>query len=110
MKYYKLDSMTKGWFVGDFEPSVLRSSDFEVGVKHYEAGDYEDFHLHKKATEITLILDGVAEMAGRHLKSGDIVEISPNEATDFRAVSKVTTVVVKTPSIIGDKYQEKGSS
>jgi hypothetical protein len=34
--------MVKGWFVGDFDPSVSRSKDVEVGVKHYRAGDREE--------------------------------------------------------------------
>ena len=39
MKSAHLKDMVKGWFVGDFEPTVLRSSACEVAVKHYRAGD-----------------------------------------------------------------------
>lgn len=28
--------MTKGWFVGDFEPSILKTKNCEVGVKSYK--------------------------------------------------------------------------
>ena len=51
-----LDEMIGGWFVGDFEPSVIRTKDFEVAVKRYKAGDKEAKHMHKVATELTVII------------------------------------------------------
>lgn len=50
MKIDNLDSMIRGWFVGDFEPNVLKSDQVEVGVKSYKKGDYEERHYHKIAT------------------------------------------------------------
>lgn len=37
----KLDDMTRGWFVGNFEPSLYITNDVEVAVKQYKAGDFE---------------------------------------------------------------------
>ena len=31
----QLDDMTKGWFIGNFEPSLMKTNDVEVAVKHY---------------------------------------------------------------------------
>ena len=33
MKHDRLGDMTKGWFVGNFSPTVLCTSDCEVAVK-----------------------------------------------------------------------------
>ena len=33
MKVDRLENMTKGWFVGDFKPAVLRTDAVEVAVK-----------------------------------------------------------------------------
>jgi hypothetical protein len=96
--------MVKGWFVGDFAPAVLRSTACEVAVKHYAAGDREDVHHHKVATEITLIVSGEVEMMGQRWSAGDIVVVEPGEATDFLAVTDAVNVVVKLPSVAGDKY------
>ena len=93
-----------GWFVGDFAPAVLRSTACEVAVKHYAAGDREDVHHHKVATEITLIVSGEVEMMGQRWSAGDIVVVEPGEATDFLAVTDAVNVVVKLPSVAGDKY------
>ena len=43
-------------------------------------------------------------MNGIKYVKGDIIEISPNESTDFKALSFVKTVVVKIPSAKNDKY------
>jgi quercetin dioxygenase-like cupin family protein len=96
--------MTKGWFVGDFTPVALKSEAAEVALKSYAAGAVEGRHLHRIATEITLIVSGQARMNDTLLQAGDIALIEPGEATDFEALTDVTTVVVKTPSVMGDKY------
>ncbi len=104
MKTDRLENMVRGWFVGAFEPTVLHTSDVEVGIKHYPAGAEESAHFHKIATEITVILEGTAEMNGRTLTAGDIVTLAPGEVADFRTLTPVTTVVVKHPGASDDKY------
>ena len=96
--------MTKGWFVGNFEPTVFKTTDVEVALKEYQPGDYEDAHFHKIATEITLIVEGEAEMFNQKFGPGDIITIYPEEVTDFKALTKVTTFVVKHPGVNDDKY------
>jgi len=105
MQVFKLADMTKGWFVGDFSPVALRTDAAEVAVKRYAAGTCEARHMHKIAPEVTLILEGRARMNDQVHEAGDIVLIAPGEATDFEALSDVTTVVVKLPSVAGDKYE-----
>ena len=104
MKLHRLESMRGGWFVGQFEPTVLASSEFEVAIKHYTAGTKEDAHVHRVAVELTAIVTGDARLNDLTLGAGDIVEIAPGEAASFEALTDVTTVVVKAPSVPGDKY------
>jgi hypothetical protein len=102
--YRRLSDMVGGWLVGDFDPSCFRTAACEVACKRYHAGDSENAHVHRVATEITLIASGRVVMNGRTLGAGDIVIIEPGEATDFQALDDTTTVVVKLPSVAGDKY------
>jgi hypothetical protein len=104
MKAVPLAEMFRGWFVGDFEPTLHRTRDVEVAVKTYAAGVSEDRHYHRIATELTVILDGEVEMNGERFGAGQIVVIEPNESTDFHALTDVTTVVVKLPGAPNDKY------
>ena len=104
MTFRRLDDMVGGWLVGDFEPTCLRTDACEVACKQYAAGEHEHAHMHRIATEITLIASGKARMGKRELTAGDIVILEPGDATDFTAVEPTMTVVVKMPSVIGDKY------
>lgn len=107
MKIELLTSMTKGWFVGNFSPTLYKTDEVEVAVKYYRAGDYEGRHSHRVATEITVIVAGEAEMSGQRLTSGDIVLLEPGDSSDFKALTDVTTTVVKLPCVAGDKYEEE---
>ncbi|MBL8861159.1 MAG: hypothetical protein JNK02_04025 [Planctomycetes bacterium] len=104
MQVHKLADMKGGWFVGDFAPSVLRTPAAEVAVKTYAAGATEARHVHRVAHELTLVLGGEVRMNGARYVSGDILLIEPGDSTDFEALTDVTTVVVKVPSVAGDKY------
>jgi quercetin dioxygenase-like cupin family protein len=104
MKVNKLNEFTKGWVVGNFEPTLFQTNDFEVAVKHYECGDYESTHYHKIATEITIIADGMVRMNGEIYTKGDVITIEPGESTDFKALHDTITTVIKFPCVTGDKY------
>ena len=108
MRRDRLEAMVKGWFVGDFAPVAMRSEHCEVAIKHYAAGDHEAAHYHAVATELTAIVSGRVRMMGQEWGAGDILTIDPGEATDFEALTDVVTVVVKLPSVAGDKYVLEG--
>ena len=105
LEKYNLDEMFKGWFIGNFEPSLFKTNDVEVGVKKYKAGDYENTHFHKIATEFTVIISGEVEMNGVVYKENDIIKIVPNVVTNFKAITDVITIVVKLPGANDDKYE-----
>lgn len=105
MKVCHLNAMTKGWFLGNFKPSVYCSDCCEVAVKKYKKGDNEKAHFHKIATEITVIIKGRVRMFNRDFYEGDIIVTEPNEVTDFEALEDTINVVVKLPSVINDKYE-----
>ena len=106
MNTAKLNQMTKGWFVGDFTPTLYKTADAEVAVKTYKAGDYEPAHYHKIATEVTVIVSGTVEMNGVRYTAGDIVIMEPGDITDFKAVTDAINTVVKLPGAANDKYLE----
>lgn len=104
MKIEHLNSMVKGWFVGNFEPSLYKTNDCEVAVKSYKAGEYEEKHYHKIATEITVIVKGRVKMFDKEFSEGDIIVVEPGDATDFTALTDSMNVVVKIPGVNNDKY------
>ena len=73
MKIAHLSEMKRGWFIGNFEPSLLKTDDCEVAVKYYRRGDCEEAHLHRIATEYTCIISGRVRMNGSEYGAGDII-------------------------------------
>ncbi len=107
MKKYSLNTFTRGWIIGDFEPSILRTKNFEVMVREYKKGDKEPKHVHKIAAEITVIVRGKFKMSDYVLSQGDIIHLEPHDPTDFECLEDGVTAVIKTPSVIGDKHLVK---
>lgn len=96
--------MIKGWFIGNFEPSLLKTNVVEVGLKRYAKGDFESAHFHRIATEYTVIIFGRVKMNGRIYEPDDIVVVEPGETTDFEVLEETATLVVKIPGANNDKY------
>jgi len=104
MKKHNLKDFIKGWYIGDFEPTISPSKDFEIAIKRYKRGDSEESHVHKISTEYTTIVTGEVLMNDIVYKEDDIIVIEPGEYTDFHCLTDVITCVVKTPSSKNDKY------
>lgn len=109
MKTAKLENMVKGWFIGNFDPTLIKTNDVEVAVKEYKKGDLEERHYHKLSTEITVIASGKVRMNGVEYGKGEIIVIEPNQSTDFEVLEDTITTVVKYPGAINDKYMGEPS-
>lgn len=97
--------MTRGWFIGDFEPSIFRTKDFEVGILTHSKGENWPAHYHSIATEFNVLLDGRMRIAGEIIEPGDIFWFEPGEVADPEFLEDCRVCVVKSPSVIGDKYE-----
>lgn len=103
MKKFRLADMPHGWFVGNFEPTVYKTSACEVAIKRYTAGDAEKAHVHYEVDELTAIVSGSVKMNGVIFGPGDIVSIAKGESCDFYCCEDAVTVVFKSASVQGDK-------
>jgi quercetin dioxygenase-like cupin family protein len=106
MKTFKLDSMIRGWFIGDFEPSILKVKNFEVGILEFKKGHKKPPHYHKISTEYNVLLSGNFTTNGIHFKEGDIFIIQPNEIVDPEFHTDCRILCVKVPSAPNDKYED----
>ena len=96
--------MHRGWFIGDFDPSVLKTNKFEVGVLKHKKDETWQAHYHKESIEYNYLIEGEMTIQGILLKAGDIFVIDKYEVADPIFITDCTVVVVKTPSIPQDKY------
>lgn len=104
MKIDKMSNMVGGWFIGDFEPSVYKTDQFEVCYKQHYKGEIWDNHYHKIATEINYLIKGEMKINDTLFTKGDIFLIEPYEISVPEFLTDCELIVVKTPSIKEDKY------
>lgn len=104
MRTAKIKDMKKGWFVGNFTPSLYKTEAVEAAVKHFKAGEVEPSHYHKIATEITVVVSGKVKMFNTVWESGDIIIADPEDITGFEAVTDAVLTVLKLPGTLNDKY------
>ena len=103
MKILNIAEMKLGWFIGNFEPSMLKTLEFEVAIKSFLAGESEPHHKQIIATEFTVVLSGEIEINEIKFYQNQIVRINPGESANFLALSDTTILCIKTPSIATDK-------
>lgn len=96
--------MTSGWFIGNFDPTALKTKEFEVCYKVHLKGEKWDTHYHAQATEINYLISGKMRIQETELNTGDIFTIYPFEVADPEFLEDCELIVVKTPSVKGDKF------
>lgn len=105
MNIKKIDDFIRGWIIGNFEPSLLKTELFEVGLMRHKAGEVWPKHYHKVGTEYNVLVSGKMIIQGKELVSGDVFVFNPGEIADPIFLEDCSVLVVKVPSILGDKYE-----
>ena len=106
----KIKNMKKGWFIGNFKPTVLKTKKFEVALHEHRAGRLKKSHdhFHKIATEYNVLVSGKMMIGNKIINKGDIFIIKPYEVSkDVVFLKKTSLICVKVPSIPTDKYKYK---
>ena len=109
MRKARIEDFHRGWFIGDFEPSILRTKDFEVGLLTHSKGEYWEPHFHKEAIEYNVLISGEMTIVHEddsftHLKPGDVFAFEKGEVSAPHFHEDCKILVVKVPSVKGDKY------
>ncbi len=98
------EDFVRGWLIGDFKPSIMRSTDFEIGLLHHPAGEKWPFHYHKEAIEINYLLKGSMKLNGLHLSAGTRFIMPRNMIACPEFLENCVILCIKVPSVPKDKY------
>ena len=104
MEIKNIEEMKGGWFIGNFNPSVFNTKQFEVGYKVHPKGKARDKHFHKVATEINYLIRGSMKICGKTVVKGQVFTIHPGEIADADFIEECEWIVVKVPCVPEDKY------
>jgi hypothetical protein len=104
MDVRKLSEFVGGWFVGNFQPTLLNTAAFEVAWKVHSREEGVEPHLHRRVTEYNLLAHGSMTVNGVLLAEQDLFVLHPGERVDIVIhTDEVHVVCVKVPSIPADK-------
>ena len=96
-------SYIRGWLIGDFEPSIVRTKDFEVGILTHKAGEKWPFHYHAHLDEINLLIKGEMRINNCNVSAGDVFVFNKNMISCPIFIEDCTVLCVKIPSLPKDK-------
>jgi hypothetical protein len=104
MEVFKIADMKGGWFMGNFSPTSHKTPTCEACYKIHKKWEVWECHYHKLGTEINFLIRGKMILQGVTLNAGDIFVIKPYEIADPEFLEDCEIVIVKTPSVPGDKF------
>ena len=105
MKVSNIKDYIGGWFIGNFDPSIIKTKDFEVCYKKHSKGEHWPTHYHKIAIEVNYLIKGKMSILGQIINEGEIFTIYPNEVANPIFLEDCELIIVKTPSCTYDKYE-----
>lgn len=88
-----------GWFIGNFEPSVVKTQAVEIGFQHHKKGSPVVLHYQRICTEYNLITKGKLIANGKSYNDGDIFVFAPYVICEVEFLEDTDIVVVKMPSV-----------
>ena len=100
---FKLEDMFRGWFIGNFEPSVSKQETFEVGYLLHKKGEIWDTHYHNNIKEINLLVSGKMIVNDITINKNEIFIIDSKTIASPIFLEDCYIICIKIPSFKGDK-------
>lgn len=98
------DEFTRGWFIGNFHPSLYKTKDFEIGLLIHKAAESWDYHYHIEAEETNLLLKGRMKINEKTIEAGSVFRFPKKQIACPIFLEDCHIICIKEPSIPGDKY------
>lgn len=100
---YKLEDMFRGWFVGNFEPSVFKHAGVEIGYLCHKKGEKWQTHYHNNLVEVNLLVEGKMILNDIELNKNQIFVIDKKVLACPIFLEDCYIMCIKIPSMVGDK-------
>jgi dTDP-glucose pyrophosphorylase len=101
---YDLKSFVRGWFIGDFEPSIAKEYAYEVGLNTYKKDELGDFHYHKESHEINILVSGHMRVNNMMIQSMQKYSIPKNQIACTIFLEDCSILCIKIPHVKNDKF------
>ena len=99
-----IKDMKRGWFLGNFEPSIQKSEDVEIGILEHKKDEIWPAHVHRIADEINVLISGKMIINNIEINKDTIFKIPKGLLTKAIFLEDCKIVCIKLPSNTSDKY------
>jgi dTDP-glucose pyrophosphorylase len=100
---FKVEDMFRGWFMGNFEPTVFKHSGVEVGYLCHKKGEKWQTHYHNNIIEINLLVEGKMILNDIEINKNEIFKIDPKVIACPIFLEDCYIICIKVPYMVGDK-------
>jgi len=94
---------TRGWLVGNFEPSVIKTELFEFGVLRHKKDEKWGFHYHAETKEINILIQGKMRINNVLVEENTIFIFERNMISCPLFLEDCVVICIKLPSLPNDK-------
>jgi dTDP-glucose pyrophosphorylase len=94
---------TRGWLIGNFEPSILKTKDFEIGILQHKKNEKWGFHFHEETKEINILIKGKIIINNVLVEENTIFIFEKNMISCPLFLEDCIVICIKTPSLPNDK-------
>jgi len=101
---WNIDDFVRGWFIGDFTPSIYKTNEYELGVLSHSENEKWGFHFHKEADEINFLLEGRMKLNDKIIEKNSLFVIPKNQIACPIFLKDCQIICIKVPSVPTDKY------
>jgi dTDP-glucose pyrophosphorylase len=101
---YECNDFVRGWFMGDFTPSICKTKEFEIGYLHHKKNERWDYHYHKESTEYNILIKGEMLINNIIMKENDLFVIQKNQIACPQFLQDCRVLCIKIPHVKNDKY------
>lgn len=103
MEITHLNEFTKGWFIGNFTPSLVQTPFIEVGIVKHKQAEYWPVHKHIASDEVNVLLEGSMTLNKIPLYKNHIFKINKDENSSVEFLTDCSILVIRIPNFKGDK-------
>lgn len=99
----QLNKYIRGWLIGDFEPNIKRTTNYEIGILNHKQNEKWGFHYHEKTTELNILLSGEMIINNIQIKKYTIFIFEKNMISCPLFLTDCVVLCIKIPSFPNDK-------
>jgi dTDP-glucose pyrophosphorylase/mannose-6-phosphate isomerase-like protein (cupin superfamily) len=99
-----IQEFVRGRFVGNFNPTIYKTSFFEAALQHFTKDEPAPVHYHKKCKDYNFIVQGKLLVNNVPVDENDLIIFEPRQLFHAKFLTNCVLVNIKVPTSSNDVY------